>query len=72
MKKQVMIGQEKVAIDCGNPRYAASKAPSQIGLLIGQRTKSNQFTSEFAVSHNRAHSIDFNEDEAEHEPYVRK
>jgi len=25
--------------DCGNPRYAADKAPSQMGLLCGQKTR---------------------------------
>ena len=29
--------------DCGNPRYGADKAPSQMGLLCGQRTRPSGF-----------------------------
>ena len=29
--------------DCGNPRYAADKAPSQMGLLCGQRSRPTGF-----------------------------
>ena len=29
--------------DLGNPRYAAEKAPSQMGLLCGQRTRPKGF-----------------------------
>ena len=30
-------------LDCGNPRYNADKAESQVGLLCGQRTRPNGF-----------------------------
>ena len=29
--------------DCGNPRYAAERPPSQMGLLCGQRTRPSGF-----------------------------
>ena len=30
-------------MDCGNPRYKADKAPSQMGLLCGQKTRPSGF-----------------------------
>ena len=32
-------------LDCGNPRYNADKPASQMGLLVGQRTRPNGFMS---------------------------
>jgi len=30
-------------LDCGNPRYGADKAPSQVGLLVGQKSRPEGF-----------------------------
>lgn len=30
-------------LDCGNPRYKADKPPSQVGLLVGQKTRPSGF-----------------------------
>lgn len=61
--KTLSIGQEKVLIDCGNPRYAASKVPSQVGPLIGQRSRR---LVNFSIAENRAsRSIDYTKPEFE-------
>ena len=41
---------KKRKLDLGNPRYAASKAPSCIGLLVGQRTRPDGFAVEIEES----------------------
>ena len=65
--KTLSIGREKVLIDCGNPRYAASKVPSQVGPLIGQRSRR---LVNFSIAENRASkSIDYSAPELD-EPEI--
>jgi hypothetical protein len=48
-------------MDCGNPRYYAEKAESQVGLLFGHKSRSNGFVS---VPSELPSELEKNEDEA--------
>lgn len=64
--KTLIVGKD-TEIDCGNPRYAASKVPSQVGPLIGQKPSTFVTYAHYNPMHKPSNSIDIVEQEESQE-----